>query len=82
MSGFIIIMYTEVCSSIDQQLIKLGLEGLEEILEWSLDLEDCDKVLRLVCTADVGKAVLTRFNILGLKVRLMEVFDQGTEVSS
>lgn len=74
MPGFVIIMYTEVYFPLDQQLIKLGVEGLEEVLEWSIDLEDCDKVLRLVCTEDVGAELLTRFNILGLKVRLMEVF--------
>lgn len=81
MSGFVIIMYTEIHSPVDLQLIKLGIEGLEEVLEWSLDLEDCDKVLRLVCSRDIGTALLTRFHILGLKVRLMEIFGQGLTVS-
>jgi hypothetical protein len=81
MSRFVIIMYTLVNSPIDLQFIKLGMEGLEEIQDWSLDLDDCDKVLRLVTTADIGAELLTRYHILGLKVKLMEVFDRGLMVS-
>lgn len=76
MSGFIIIMYTKVHSQADQQLITQVIADFDCVREWSLDLDDSDRVLRLLTVKNIGNELLNSFKLQGLQVSLTEVFDQ------
>lgn len=44
----ILIFKTNISSPIDSLCVKKAFDKEEHIIEWSVDLEDCDKVLRVV----------------------------------
>lgn len=50
MERLIHIFRTNVADEAQRETLR-GVLDLEEVIEWSVDLEDIDKVLRVVCTA-------------------------------
>lgn len=46
----ILIFKTDIKTSIDFMYIRPHLDKDKAILDWTIDLEDCDSVLRIECT--------------------------------
>ncbi|WP_025143014.1 hypothetical protein [Pedobacter jeongneungensis] len=75
MSTYITIISTVIETSNDTSLIALAIAGLDDVSEWSIDLEDCDKVIRIVSTQDIGIECCEKLALLGIKASVMQVFD-------
>jgi hypothetical protein len=63
MTKQILVLKTSLVAKSEVQKIGKLLDKISQILEWSIDLEDCDKVLRIKCyglSEEVIAAVLCR----------------------
>jgi len=76
MSNYIIILSTAVNSPTDLQQIPQVIKGFTEIFEWSLDLDDCDKILRVVCRDNIGNELIKQLGMSGVYAVLLEVFNK------
>lgn len=76
MSRYITIISTIIESGTDTNLIALAAAGLQDISEWSIDLEDCDKVIRIVSAKDISSEFCEKLALFGIKASVMEVFDE------
>lgn len=77
MSNHIIILSTTVNNSTDLQYISQVINGFTEVFEWSVDLEDCDKILRVVCRNNIGNELVKQLGVLGIYTALLEVFNEN-----
>jgi triacylglycerol esterase/lipase EstA (alpha/beta hydrolase family) len=75
MSRYIIILSTIIESVNDTDLVSLAIAGLKDISDWSIDLEDCDKVIRIVSTRDISHEFCEKLALFGIKASVMQVFD-------
>jgi len=75
MSNHIITLSTTVNNPTDLQHISEAVSGFPEISSWSVDLEDCDKILRVVCDNNIGDQLVKQLDILGMYAEVLEVFD-------
>ncbi|MBC8985030.1 hypothetical protein H9X96_04495 [Pedobacter sp. N36a] len=83
MSSYIIILSSTIDSPVDLQNIEQVITGFSEVLSWSVDLEDCDKILRLSCTRDIGAELMNVFSQASVNAALLEVFDeQGRSITA
>lgn len=76
MSNYIIILSTAVNNPTDLQQIPQVIKGFTEIFEWSLDLDDCDKILRVVCRDNIGNELIKQLGMSGVYAVLLEVFNK------
>lgn len=76
MSNYIIILSTSVNNPTDLQQISQVIKGFTEVFEWSLDLDDCDKILRVVCCDNIGNELIKQLGMLGIYAVLLEVFNK------
>ncbi|WP_316800264.1 hypothetical protein [Pedobacter frigidisoli] len=81
MIKFILIFYTQTSSIDDLLRIEKILGGLENVLSWTLDLQDCDRVLRVMSGVDLSKKIQETFNDLGIISELMAVYLGNPESS-
>lgn len=77
MPDHIIILSTTVNNSIDLQRISPVISGFPEVTKWSVDLEDCDKILRVVCGSNIGDDLVKQLGILGIYAELLEIFNEN-----
>ncbi len=56
---------TNVPSKAALKQLRPGLDALLKGAKWSFDLKDCDKVLRMECTADAANQVALWLRSLG-----------------
>ena len=75
MSRYITIISTIIESGSDISLIALAVAGLQDISEWSIDLEDCDKVIRIVSAKDISSEFCGKLALFGIKASVMQIFD-------
>lgn len=75
MSRYIIILYTVIYTLKDLQQLSDAIDSLDGILNWSIDLDDCDKVLRIVADREVGDELITKFQLLGIGCSELETFE-------
>ncbi|WEK20940.1 MAG: hypothetical protein P0Y49_07290 [Candidatus Pedobacter colombiensis] len=80
MSRYIIIMSTVINTSIDLHHVSLVIATFSGILEWSVDLEDCDRILRVVCNDYIGIELLKGLEEKDVSSKVLEVFN-GNGVS-
>lgn len=76
MSSYIIILSSTIDTPGDLQNIEQVITGFSEVLSWSVDLEDCDKILRLSCIRDIGAELMYLLNQAAVNAALLEVFDE------
>jgi hypothetical protein len=76
MSRYIIIMSTVIHTPNDLHLVSLVITAFPGILEWSVDLEDCDQILRVVCNHYIGLELLKSLEEKGVNAKVLEVFDK------
>lgn len=77
MPRHVIILSTVINTPIDLQHINQVVATFSEISDWSVDLEDCDQILRVVCAKDLGSELVESLECIGVKALLMEVFDEN-----
>jgi hypothetical protein len=77
MSNHIIILSTTVDNTTDLQYISQEISAFPEIAEWSVDLEDCDKILRVVCDPNIGDKLVKQLGALGIYAEVLEVFNEN-----
>ncbi|WP_214228297.1 hypothetical protein [Pedobacter sp. B4-66] len=70
-------MSTVINAPIDLQHICQIIDGFLGILEWSVDLEDSDKILRVVSNNDIGPELVKSLARVGVSSSVMEVFDEN-----
>lgn len=74
MAGYIIIMSTHTQSSKDLENLSQALDSFLNVMEWSIDLMDCDKVLRIEASTDITLPLIDKLKPLGIECYLMGVF--------
>ncbi|TCC93178.1 hypothetical protein [Pedobacter hiemivivus] len=76
MSRYIIIMSTVIHTPSDLHLASLVIAAFPGVLEWSVDLEDCDQILRGVYNDCIGLELLKSLDEQGVNAKVLEVFDK------
>lgn len=77
MPKYTIIMSTEINTPIDSHHVSLAVAAFPSILEWSVDLEDRDKILRLVCNDPIGAELVKMLEEKGVSSAVLEIFDEN-----
>jgi len=79
---FIIIMETSITTKNEQEKIKICLDKLTGPDQWSIDLGDCQKVLRVVTLQDITQQIVYILNQSGFDCSIMDVFHSEVHLSS
>jgi hypothetical protein len=79
---FIIIIKTSIHGGDQAVKLKEILDTGYRIQSWSIDLDDCDKVLRVVAMADISPALLFALRQSGIACATMGVFNAKPPVST
>ena len=74
MFQFVIILSTVIRSPFDLGRIKNTIANFTCISEWSHDLDDADKILRIVADKDISKILLSDLQSVGVDALLLQVF--------
>jgi len=77
MSRYVIILSPVIDTPIDLRHVFEVIYTFSNILEWSVDLEDCDKILRVVCSEDIGQELVKSMALVGISSSVLEVFDEN-----
>jgi hypothetical protein len=77
MSRYVIILSTVINTPIDLRHVFEVIDIFSDISEWSVDLDDCDKILRVVCSEDIGQELVKSLARLGVISSVLEVFDEN-----
>ena len=75
MSRYITILSTDIRTPANLLDIVNVIKTFNEILSWTVDLEDSDNILRLVSTREMGDELVQRVGRYGGKATVLEVFD-------
>ncbi|MFC4211608.1 hypothetical protein ACFOWA_10465 [Pedobacter lithocola] len=75
MTRFIMILRTAVQNSEELEIVSKVMFDFAEITKWSIDLEDCDRILRVETTTRIGDQLVEKLNELGLNSAVLEIFD-------
>jgi len=78
MQSYTIIISTIINSTEDLKGIQKVIKHLPSISEWSHDLDDCDKVLRVVSEINVSMVLVEQLGNLGITANVMEIFQEET----
>ncbi|WP_222536775.1 hypothetical protein [Pedobacter polysacchareus] len=76
MSNYIIIISSTIESPVDLQNIEQAITGFPEISAWSVDLEDCDKILRVSCSRNISAELAAGLTAMAVNAAVLEVFDE------
>jgi hypothetical protein len=71
MINYIIIFFSQSNCKEHLSVIK---RTMTSIIEWTQDLEDCDKVIRVSTSKNISVELLENFTKIGLKAELMAVY--------
>ncbi|ETZ20735.1 hypothetical protein [Pedobacter sp. V48] len=77
MSRYVIILSPVINTPIDLRHVFEVIDTFSDISEWSVDLDDCDKILRVVCNEDIGRELVKGMARLGIISSVLEVFDEN-----
>lgn len=76
MYSYIIILSSTIESSVDLQNIHQAIASFPEVSAWSVDLEDCDKILRLSCSRNISTELAAGLTAMAVNAVILEVFDE------
>lgn len=76
MSQFILIISTVIRTPFDLDSIKKAITGFSSIIEWSQDLDDTDKILRIVADEDISKKLVQQLERVEVHAVLLDVFEK------
>jgi len=71
MIKYVIIFFTQ--SNCIENLSVMD-KSMTSIVEWTQDLEDCDKVIRVVSSNNISLELLEKFRNIGIQAELMAVY--------
>ena len=71
---FVIILSTMINTSKDLKQTQIIISRFKSIKEWSCDLEDEDKVLRIISTREISSTLIEEFRKAGVSTQIMAVF--------
>jgi hypothetical protein len=71
MINYIIIFFSQSNCTEHLSVIK---RTMNSIIEWTQDLEDCDKVIRVSSSRNISVELLENFTKIGFKAELMAVY--------
>ena len=74
MDGYIIVYSTNIHNSEDFINLSNVLASFSPVLEWTIDLTDADKVLRVQTTQDITTLLIDGLKELGIRCTLMGTF--------
>lgn len=74
MPRFIIIISTVINSPYDLEHISSTVGKFSGVIDWTIDLGDCDKVLRLSASNNISAELTADFHQLGITSAVMGVF--------
>jgi len=81
MQRFIIIVATGVASSSQHSALVNVVEGFRDlIVEWSVDLDDVDKVLRVVSKKDISFLLIRKLRTALIDCKLMHIFADASVI--
>ena len=72
MSTLIHIFRTNIDTHEQKEVLKTVFGGNGDVVDWSVDLEDVDRVLRLVCTRGEASAYLEQVRGVGFSCEELE----------
>ena len=67
----ILVFFTNIMNEIDRAKVLPILDALPGVYEWSIDLGDCDKVLRVEAWEDVSGVIVSLLSSVGFHCRNM-----------
>ncbi|CAM4196969.1 hypothetical protein SAMN06265348_106187 [Pedobacter westerhofensis] len=71
---FVIILSTMINTSYDLNQTQTIMSRFKSIKQWNCDLEDEDKVLRIISTREISSTLIAEFRKAGVSTQIMEVF--------
>ena len=74
--GYIIIMYTNICTSQDLGKLSITLDSFSSVMGWSIDMFDCDKVLRIEASKDITISLIKELRPSGIECNLKGIFNK------
>jgi len=74
MTNYIVIMSSVIRGSRDLNTISLTLDFFANIVEWSIDLDDCDNILRICCSEDVSISLKVYLEMSRIECSILAVF--------
>jgi len=80
MCRIITIMYTDIGDPNDLVKISKAIEPFSQsVIDWSIDLTDCDKVLRIISRTDQSVLIKKNINHMGFNCEIIMVFTNHQE---
>ena len=74
MPSYIIVYSTNIYNSTDFIILSNTLASFSPILEWTIDLTDSDKVLRIETSRDITTFLIAELEKLGIRCNVMGTF--------
>jgi len=74
MHGFIIVCSTNIHNSTDFTTLSNALALFSSVINWSVDLSDSDKVLRIEASLDISSTLIIELKSLGIRCNIMGIF--------
>jgi hypothetical protein len=68
------ILSTMINTSSDLNQTQIIISRFKSIKQWNCDLEDEDKVLRIISTKEISSTLIEEFRKVGVFTQIMEVF--------
>ena len=75
MPRYITILYPIIYSLEDLNQLSEAIGGIDGILEWTIDLDDRDKVLRIVANMEVEEELTAQLQLFGIGFSELETFE-------
>ncbi|MBB5623700.1 hypothetical protein HDE69_004787 [Pedobacter cryoconitis] len=76
-SQFILILSTVIKSPFDLNRIKCTIANFKSVIEWSQDLDDVDKILRIVSHEDISEKLVLNLERAKVRAIIMQVFEKS-----
>lgn len=78
MANYIIIMSTNISRLADLGKLSNTLKLFSNVKTWSIDLTDCDKVLRIEANTDISIRLIAQLTSLNIECKLIGFFTKTT----
>ncbi|MET4141429.1 hypothetical protein [Pedobacter sp. UYP1] len=76
-SQFILILSTVIKTPFDLNRIKRTITNFQSVIEWSQDLDDIDKILRIVSHEDISEKLVLNLEKAKVRAIVMQVFEKS-----
>ncbi|RAJ27284.1 hypothetical protein [Pedobacter cryoconitis] len=74
---FILILSTVIRTPFDLNRIKYTIANFNSVIEWSQDLDDVDKILRIVSDEDISEKLVLNLEKAKVSAVVMQVFKKS-----